>query len=373
METISTISTISVDNESNITIDDITIFYKNKFIDYSLIHISYNNITKINIPENVKYIGRILYFDLWLEKKYKIYLIGLPNSPIKSWYKIRNINEIELFEKFFSDEKMDLYNEIGFIIDLTTNNGFNGLNGLNGINTMITKFTDFIKYIYLHEFTEKQIFESKKDLKNIIKNTKLLYDDEIRILNNFILSNQNSFYIRLKYSKSIIFCEAHDNNISVKVFYNELKMRNRFDKWPKFLPSDVSLLFSSFNLIFPEDILEKIESNEKNIMITNLEIDTLFKFYPDKNKLKKKINLKKFKNKEQLLYITGKLEQLECDEIFQKIEKEGIFKAFENSFDILLETFYEKINHNEDVSNQTMYLNDKLKNKLDMIFKTKLI
>jgi hypothetical protein len=367
INTNSTISAISEDNESNITLDDISIFYKNKFIDFSMISIPYNNITKINIPENVKYIGRILYFDLWLETKYKIYLIGLPNSPIKSWYKIKNINDIELFEKFFSDEKMDLYNEIGFIIDLTINNG------LNGSNTVISNFTDFIKYIYLHEFTEKQIFESKKDLKNIIKNTKLLYDDEIRILNNFILSNQNSFYIRLKYSKSILFCEVHDNIISVKVFYNELKMRNRFDKWPKFIPSDVSILFSSFNLIFPEEILEKIETNEKNCIISKMEIDALFKFYPDKNKLKKKINLKKIKNKEQLSYITEKLEQLECDDIFVKIEKEGIFKAFENSFDILLETFYEKINHNEGVSNQTMYLNDKFKNKLDEIFKTKLI
>ena len=347
----------NINNSSNISLEDIALFYKNKFIDFSKISISYNNITKINIPENIKYIGKIDFFDLWLETKFNIYLIGLPNSTIRSWYKIKHINEIEIFEKFFSDEKMDLYNELGFVI-----------NNINNID-----FTEFIRYIFLHEFTEKQIFESKRDLKNIIKNTKLLFDDEIRILNNFILSNQNSFYIRLKYSKSILFCELQEKNISVKVFYNELKMKNRYDKWSKFLPSDVSILFSSFNLIFPEEILEKIETYEKNTIISKMEIDALFKFYPDKNKLKKKINLKKIKNVETSEYLKQKIEQLNCDDLFIKIEKEGIFKAFENSFDILLETFYEKINHNEDINNQTMYLNDKFKNKLDDIFKTKLI
>jgi hypothetical protein len=150
-------------------------------------------------------------------------------------------------------------------------------------------------------------------------------------------------------------------------------MKNRYEKWPKYLPSDVSILFSSFNLLFPEEILEKIGSSDKNIDVSNLEIDTLFRFYPDKSKLKKIINLKKIKNKESNIYIKDKLEQLDCDELFMKIEKEGVFKAFENSFNILLETFYEKINHNENVSNQTMYLNDKFKNKLFDIFKTKLI
>ena len=73
--------------------------------------------------------------------------------------------------------------------------------------------------------------------------------------------------------------------------------------------------------------------------------------------------------------VNKKLNNLDSDDIFNKIIKDGMFKAFENSFDILLETFYDKINNNENENVRTniMYFNEKLKNKIDDIFKSKLI
>ena len=345
---------ISSDNDikSNLNIEDITVFYKNNFINYSNIQLnSYNFITKISIPDNVKYIGKINFYDIWLEKSHNIYLVGLPNSPIKSWYKIKNINEIEQFENYFTEDKMDLYNEYGFFINLKNMN-----------------FNEFTRYLFLHEFTEKQIFETKKDLNKMIKNNKLTYEDEIRILNNFILTNPTSFYIRLKYSKALLYCESFNSNVVIKLYYNDLKMRNRYDIWPKFSPSDIGIIFSSFDVSFNDDIIENIYSNN----ITKNDIDILFKVNTDETKLKK-INLKKIKSKEIMEYIKNKISELDCDKVFNKIDKDGLFKAFENSFDILLETFYEKINDDVNCQTNIMYLNDKLKNRLYDIFKIKLI
>lgn len=355
---------ISEENESNINIDDISVFYKERFINFSAINTINNlsSITKINIPETIKYIGKIDLYDIWYEKKYKLFLIGLPNSPTKSWYKIKNINDIDMFITFFSSEKMDLYNEISFIINLNSQN-------------KIENFEEFTRYIYLHEFTEKQIFETKRDMNHMIKNNKLTYDDEIKILNNFIHNNICSFFIRLKYSKSIIYCESfNSSHIIVKLYYNELKMRNRYDKWLKFIPSDCSILFATFNITFCDDLIDNIHNLEymnDNIIL----IDGLFNIYTDKSKLKKKINIKKIKSKDICDYINKKINNLDCDDIFNKIIKDGMFKAFENSFDILLETFYDKINNNdnENIKTNIMYFNEKLKNKIDDIFKSKLI
>ncbi len=354
---------ISEENESNINIDDISVFYKERFINLSTINNTlYMSITKVNIPETIKYIGKIDSYDIWYEKKYKLYLIALPNSPTKSWYKIKNINDIDIFITFFSSEKMDLYNEISFVINLNSQN-------------KIETFQEFTRYIYLHEFTEKQIFETKRDMNHMIKNNKLIYDDEIKILNNFIQSNISSFFIRLKYSKSIIYCETFNNKyILVKLYYNELKMRNRYDKWLKYIPSDCSILFSTFNITFCDDLIDNINNldyTEDNIIL----LDALFNIYTDKTKLKKRINIKKIKSNDICEYINNKLNNLDSDEVFNKIIKDGMFKAFENSFDILLETFYDKINNNDNdnVKNNIMYFNEKLKNKIEDIFKSKLI
>jgi hypothetical protein len=358
---------ISEENESNISIDDINVFYKERFINLSNINNTlYMSLSKVNIPDTIKYIGKVDSYDIWYEKKYKLFLIGLPNSPTKSWYKIKNINDIDVFITFFSSEKMDLYNEISFIINLNSQN-------------KIENFEEFTRYIYLHEFTEKQIFETKRDMNHMIKNNKLIYDDEIKILNNFIQSKMSSFFIRLKYSKSIIYCESYNNinndkYILVKLYYNDLKMRNRYAKWLKNIPSDCSILFSTFNITFCDDLIDNINTldyTNENITL----LDALFNIYTDRLKLKKRINIKKIKSNDISEYISKKLNNLDSDELFNKIIKDGMFKAFENSFDILLETFYDKINNNENENVRTniMYFNEKLKNKIDDIFKSKLI
>jgi hypothetical protein len=352
---------ISESIESNINVDDISVFYKERFINLSNIN-NINYITKVNIPDTIKYIGKIDSYDIWYEKKYKLYLIGLPNSPTKSWYKIKNINDIDIFITYFSSEKMDLYNEISFVINLNSQN-------------KIEKFEEFTRYIYLHEFTEKQIFETKRDMNHMIKNNKLTYDDEIKILNNFIQSKMSSFFIRLKYSKSILYCETFNETcILVKLYYNELKMRNRYDKWLKYIPSDCSILFSTFNITFCDDLIDNINNLEyinDNIIL----LDALFNIYTDKSNLKKRINIKLIKSNDISKYINMKLNNLDADEVFNKIIKDGMFKAFENSFDILLETYYDKINNNdnENIRTNIMFFNEKLKTKIDDIFKSKMI
>jgi hypothetical protein len=213
----------------------------------------------------------------------------------------------------------------------------------------------------------------------MIKNNKLIYDDEIKILNNFIQSKMSSFFIRLKYSKSIIYCESYNNinndkYILVKLYYNDLKMRNRYAKWLKNIPSDCSILFSTFNITFCDDLIDNINTldyTNENITL----LDALFNIYTDRLKLKKRINIKKIKSNDISEYISKKLNNLDSDELFNKIIKDGMFKAFENSFDILLETFYDKINNNdnENIRLNIMYFNEKLKNKIDDIFKSKLI
>jgi hypothetical protein len=59
---------------------------------------------------------------------------------------------------------------------------------------------------------------------------------------------------------------------------------------------------------------------------------------------------------------------------FDKMIKDGIFKAFENSLDILLKTIYERINNSEyDQSENMLDLNKKIKEKITKIFESKII
>ena len=357
------ISPTSNIKQNSITIEDIKIFYKDRFIDFSKLPNSrYNTITNINISENIKFIGKIDSYDIWFETSSCIYLSALPNSPTRSWYKIKEINDIDLFQNYFNQTKqINQTNQINFAIRLEK-----------------MSFNEFARFVFLHSYTEKQIFESMRDLNHKIKNEFMTFEDEIRILNKFINSNLEYFYIKTKHSKSIIYCELIDNNnVFIKISYNELKLKNRYEKLPNFSPSDIGIIFSSFDLIFAEEIIKEIlksdsNSNSDSELIFN-KIDILFKIHLDKNKLKKEICQDKIKSKEIQNYILNKINLLECDLVFSKIEKEGVFKAFENSFDILLETFYEKINSSEISQENSMYITNKLKIKIDEICKNKLI
>ena len=347
----------------SITLEDIKLFYKDRFIDFTrLPNNRYDNITNITLNSNIKYIGKIDSNDIWLEIQNNIYLCGMPFSPTRSWYKMKDINDIDAFQDYFNKtDTKESQTMLKFVIELDKMN-----------------FVELISFIYLHNFTEKHICESLKDLNRFNKN--VTYDDQIRILNNFIKTNLTYFYIKTKYSKSIIYCEYDSSKkyVLVNVSYDELKLKNRYAKLPNFCPSDIGIIFNSFNTfntLFLSDIFDIFEDTNKLNTIDETQIkyyiDVLFKI-TDKNKIKKELNKNNFS--EQIkLYINDKFDLLDCDILFNKIEKEGIFKAFENSFDILLQTFYEKINNDDKIQLNSLYLTDKLKNKIDEIFKSKLI
>jgi hypothetical protein len=346
-----------------ITIEEIKLFYKDRFIDYTRLPFSrYNNITNINLTKNIKYIGKIDSNDIWLETENNIYLCGIPFSPTRSWYKIKELNDIDIFQNYFTK---------------TINSSPTTVLRF-GIKLDKMKFNEFIQFIYFHQFTDKHLSETSRDLNNSIKDSMITYDDQIRIFNNYIKQNLTTFYIKTKYSKSIIYCEYFDNNIIVNVLYNELKLKNRYDKYPIYIPSDISIIFNSFDKFFYEDIIYELnnlnnlnnEDNEDNEDIKK-EIDILFKIC-DNSKIKKDINIKKINSDEIKQYILDKFKINESNILFNKIEKEGIFKAFENSLDILIKTFYEKLNESEN-NIDSFYLTEKLKKKINEIFYVKLI
>lgn len=353
----------------NITLDDITVFYKDRFIDFTqLPSCRYNLITNINLSNNLKFLGKIDSNDIWLETDNNIYLCGLQHSPTRSWYKIKDISDIDTFQNYYEKTILkEPKNILRFGIKLNNN-----LNQLNQFN----QFNQFAQFIFFNQFTYKNICESQRDLNYSIKDTLITLEDQIRIFNNFIKLDINSFYIKTKYSKSILFCEKYDDYIIVNVLYNELNLKNRYEKYPNNLPSDISIIFNSFDKIFYLDILELLKKdnisslNEINI---NMYIDILFKICDNIN-IKKDVNLKDITSIEVKQYIKSKFLISDSDNVFNKIEKEGVFKAFENSFDILIQTFYEKINQSDKSDKiDSLYLNKKLKNRIDDIFKNKLL
>jgi hypothetical protein len=357
------ISPSSNKSNKNITLEDIKIFYKDRFVDFTNLPISrYNLITNINISENLNFLGKIDSNDIWLHTESNIYLCGLPNSPTRSWYKIKDISDIDTFQDFY---EKTIIKEPSNVLRF-------------GIKFDKMNFTEFIQYIYFNQFTEKNICESQRDLNYSIKDNLITLEDQIRIYNNFLKSNNKNFYIRTKYSKSIIYIETYDEYSIVNILYNELKLKNRYDKYPAYLPSDISIIFNSLNKIFYLDVIDLIQKekineikfNEIKLHEMKIYIDILFKT-GETTKIKKDLGMKNIVSNELKQYIKEKFIFCDSDIVFNKIEKDGIIKAFENSLDILIQTFYEKINQNENID--SLYLTQKLKNKINEIFKTKLI
>lgn len=346
------ISPNSTKIKKNISLEDIKIFFKDRFIDFTnLPHTKYNLITNIKPSENLKFFGKIDNNDIWLETTSNMYLCGLPNSPTRSWYKIKQINDIDIFQDFYEknmDKKPTSILRMGITLDKIS-------------------FTEFIQYIYFHEFTEKNICETQHDLMHSIRENAITLEDKIRIYNNFIKSETKNFYIKTKYSKSIMYFENYNEYIIVSILFNELKLKNRYEKYPSHFPSDICIIFNSFEKIFYLDIIDLLKNNV-NTEITK-HIDILFKI-GEPTQIKK--DLKNIiVNEDTGQYIKQKNMIIESDLIFNKIEKEGVFKAFENSFDILMKTFYEKINGRENIDQ--LYLTTKFKNKIEEIFKIKLL
>lgn len=340
----------TTNNINNINNSDILNHFNDIFIDLSHVKKEYYKvITSIKIPEQVKLIGKIDTFDLWKDLKHNILLIAFPNSPIKSWYKIKTIDDINIF--------LDYFNSI---------NNFSYTNEIKLYISNSITFDYLIKLIYFNDFIEKMLYLDLSDYKqNRMK--KINNNDKIKILDTFF--NKESFIVVTEYSKSVLEFLLINNIIIVNIYYNKFNLRNRYCNIDKYIPSDIDIVLNNLSLHNYSDLLTQ------NITIKNLEICEILL---NNNKLLyKDILLKLLKedlDSNILEYINKKYNEIDIDIIFNKIDKDGTLKAFENSLDILLKTLYEKLSLPETNYDLNInYINDKIKNKINNILLNKLI
>jgi len=350
------------DSDTNINTDDIICKIKryDNFVDTTNIkqedYYSLNDVNSkmLNIPDSVKLYGflRLDRFNLYLlnKKKNNILLCGLHNTPSKSWYKIKKESDIKMLIDFFKNKDKVYYNFNRFYINSTYD-----------FLTLINYFKDSI-YIFNH------IYLDERDESDKIDNDKLTKLDIANIYSLILKSNPNEFYFYTKYSNSKIKFENHNGFIICELNYNQIKLRNRYDPFDKFLPCDISLILNQFELKSINDILDKEE-------IKIYEIDICVLLAKDKknlSKLKTKLNeIKKSQSDEISVYVDNVIDRIKSDEIFINIENDGIFKSFENSVDILIKTVFERFNENK--SQDFAYINEILKYKVNNIFYSKLL
>lgn len=335
------INCISDDNDKekiNLHIDDIKKIWKKDFIEI--------------INSKDKLLGRLFDFNIYFHNK--LFLIGFPNSISKSWYKIKSINDLHLFIEYFTQKQ---YNPTDKQKESTEKQLY---------LTSRFNFKQLIRYLYFHKFMYKQISSEndKIDVKNITYEDKILFID--RFLES-ITDNSNITFIT-RYSRSKLILKLnHNGGYYLKILYRPFKLNNRFKILSADIPTDIDLILLNLDIIQTEDIIQKIETINENY------IDILFEITPKDNIMK--ILQDVIKSRPELeTYITKKISIIDMDLTLDKIQKDGIFKAFENSLDILLKTIYERINNSEyDHSENMLELNKKIREKITRIFDSKII
>jgi hypothetical protein len=325
----------------------------NQFRELNILYENYNLISTIKISDNIKLIGLIKSepYDLflWLETKNNILLVGLQNMPIKSWYKIKKDSDIKLLIDYFYNRDKIYYNIHRFYLICNCD------------------FTTLLNYVKNSEYTNKQIFLDERDEVDKINNDKFSELDNANLSTLLTKSEIDEFYIYTKYSNSKLRFENHKGFIIIELNYNQIKIRNRYDPFDKFLPIDISLLLNTFEIKSINDILDKKD-------LTPFEIDICVLLAKDKknlNKLKTKLSETKKTHEGVSDYIDNVIDRIKSDEIFIQMENDGIFRSFENSVDILLKTVFERFNENK--CEDFTYINEILKYKVNNIFYSKLL
>lgn len=311
---------------------------------------AYSLISSVKVHDNITLLGFIkLHFNLyvWHETEHNILLIGYPNSPLKSWYKIKRENELKVLIDYFENKDKVYYNVHRFYLNTPHD------------------FLTILNYVKNSIFTNNQIYIDEKD--ESVKTDKLTEIDDANIFSLQIKSDIDEFYIYTKYSNSKLKFENHKGFIILEINYNQLRLRNRYEPFDKFLPSDINILLNSFEIKSINDILNKKE-------LTDFEIDVCVLLAKDKknlNKLKIKLNDIKKEHPSVSEYIDNVIDRIKSDELFLQIENDGIFRSFENSVDILIKTIYERLN--ESKCTDYTYINEILKYKVNNIFYSRLI
>jgi len=339
------INYISDNNEDfSISIDDIEKIWKK----------DYSNITncKDKLPINTTLFGKLFNFNIYQHNK--MILVGFNNSPPKSWYKIKSINDMHIFIEYFKETDKELIDK-----NKSTDNQ------LIIYLTSRLNFKQLIKYFYFHEFVDKRIYSEndKIDIKNIT------YQDEILLFDKFLETVTANSYITFftKYSRSKLILSCNFYGYYLKILYKPFKLNNRFKILSKDIPSDIDLLLLNLDITRTTDIIKNI--NE----ITEKDIDILFDISSKDNIISLMQDIVKTRP-ELSTHITKKISLNDMDLSVDKMVKDGIFKAFENSLDILLKTIYERINNSEyDQSENMLELNKKIKEKITKIFESKIL
>ncbi len=315
-----------------------------------------NSLKSVKIPDNVELIGFLklqsVNLYVWHETEHHILLFGFQNSPLKSWYKAKRESEVRILINYFENKNKVYYNIHRFYL-----------------NTLYD-FMTVMNYMKSSFFSSGIIFIDEKDemTKSAISgNNKFTDLDYANAFSLLIKTEVNEFYVYTKFSNSKIKFENHNGSIIVGINYNQLKLRNRFDPFDKFLPSDVSILLNSFEIKSIHDILDKEELANSDIDICIL----LAKDKRDLDKLKNKLDVIKKKHNEVADYIDNVMLQIKCDEIFLQIENDGIFRSFENSVDILIKTIYERMSDAK--CTDYNHINEILKRRVSNTFLSKFL
>lgn len=333
MDNISSINDSSDKEEISLSLDDIKKIWK---IDF----------TEIKNSKD-KLLGKLFDFNIYHFKK--MLLIGFINSVSRSWYKIQSINDLHIFIDYFMDKQKGLTEKH---ITLYLTSRFN--------------FKQLIRYFYFHEFMDKKIWSDndKIDIKNIT------YQDEILLFDRFLetVTEESNITFITKYSHSKLILSSNlKNGYYLKIFYRPFKLNNRFKILPKDVPTDIDLILLNLDIMQTMDIMD----NKHKIVETD--IDILFNI-ASKDEIKSLMQDIVQSRPELETYIIKKISLVDMELTFDKMIKDGIFKAFENSLDILLKTIYERINNSEyDQSENMLDLNRKIVNKITKIFDSKII
>lgn len=310
------------------------------------------------INKDITLFARLFNFNIYQFNK--IILIGYNNSTPKSWYKLKSINDLHIFIEYFQDTHKDTYKDT----HKDTHKDIHDKQLILYLNSKFN-FKQLIKYFYFHEFIDKRIYSEndKIDIKNIT------YQDMILLFDKFLETiNINSVITFItKYSKSKLILSCNNNGYYIKILYKSFKLNNRFKILSKDVPSDIDIILLNLDITRTEDIMENINEIEEK------DIDILFDIAP-KDKLKLYMS-EIIEIKPDLdTYITKKISIIDMNITVDKMEKDGIFKAFENSLDILLKTIYERMNNSDyDQSDNMLELNKQIKNKITKIFESKII
>jgi hypothetical protein len=320
------------------------------FSNLSLENNMYSLITNVKIPDNIKLLGFFrLNCNLYVfhETNHDIILLGYQNSPLKGWYKVKKESELKLLLEYFESKNKVYYNTHRFYLSTQYD------------------FLTILNYIRNSFFVTGTVYIDEKD--ENLKIDKLTEIDNANMFSLQIKSDIDYFYVYTKYSNSKLKFESHKGFIIIELNYNQIKLRNRYDPFDKFLPSDISILLNCFELKSINDILYKKE-------LSDFEIDICILLAKDKKNLNKlKIKLEEIKKNHEELgdYIDNVIERIKSDEIFLQIENDGIFRSFENSVDILIKTVYERLN--ESKCTDYTYINEILKYKVNNIFYSRLL